>query len=874
MAGVQPRESRSTPGRVLNSVAAKQSYSVASVWENSAVLTNSQQQAIDVISASCSQRPLPKQLAEGSLPTPDTTPVPATPLSPSSVEGTELSFAGTGFEDVTLQNSSDFYRWLSELEAARSSETEEKFRRYSAALEGHLATCDILLATVKEVLDLFDRLREQHRAVAGRTNALHDTCERLVAERTQLEELAAAIRSKLAYFDELEAVAAQFQSAAGSVDSADFLPLLKRLDDCIAYVAANPQYADAATYAVKFRQLQARALTAVRTKVQIVLRGAAAQVQAAAREAGAQGAGQPPPAPLQLSAGAAADGASAALLYVRFRAAAEPALKDLLQGIEQRAQQSQASWCWEAADAHLPDALQDYARLLKDCQQLYCETRLALMQAPVAAYMRQLASQPLPSLLRSGCGHLMQACAQESQLFEQFFPATAARGGGTSLAPLVDPLCTLLYDAVRPALITVQDIDGLCELVDILRTEVMEEQLGRRGDAVAPLEPMLQRTLADIQERLTFRAQAFVREEVAGFVPKAGDLDYPERLQNLAPPPVPAAQAAPEPGAGFAQEDGGGTAAQAVDELPVSSNGQAAAADGAATGGTGEAGADAAAEQYQSWYPPVQRTLSLLSKLYRGVDARIFNGLAHEAVLAATASVQDAARQILKSKGVMDSQLFAIKQLLALREQIAPFEADFAVVERDLDFTHMRDYLRRTLSGQLPLFSLRADSAMGQLLGKGVPRIAESQVDSKKELERALKSTCESYIMHVTKLTVEPLLSFITKVTAARVAAQQTGGTAKPLREQAFAVPERVAELVGRVREALHTALPAAVAKMKLYLTNPSTHAILFKPVKSNVAEAHGQIAALLESEYPGDEAAAIGLTSSDDLAALLDSLS
>jgi hypothetical protein len=34
------------------------------------------------------------------------------------------------------------------------------------------------------------------------------------------------------------------------------------------------------------------------------------------------------------------------------------------------------------------------------------------------------------------------------------------------------------------------------------------------------------------------------------------------------------------------------------------------------------------------------------------------------------------------------------------------------------------------------------------------------------------------------------------------------------------------------------------------------------------------QIAALLESEYPRDEAAAIGLTSSDDLAALLDSLS
>ena len=44
----------------------------------------------------------------------------------------------------------------------------------------------------------------------------------------------------------------------------------------------------------------------------------------------------------------------------------------------------------------------------------------------------------------------------------------------------------------------------------------------------------------------------------------------------------------------------------------------------------------------------------------------------------------------------------------------------------------MRDYLRRTLSGQLPLFSLSSDNAVVQLLGKGGPRIAESQVDSKK----------------------------------------------------------------------------------------------------------------------------------------------
>ena len=59
---------------------------------------------------------------------------------------------------------------------------------------------------------------------------------------------------------------------------------------------------------------------------------------------------------------------------------------------------------------------------------------------------------------------------------------------------------------------------------------------------------------------------------------------------------------------------------------------------------------------------------------------------------------------------------------------------------------------------------------------------------------------------------------------------------------QAFAAPERVAELVGRVREALGGALPAAAAKMRLYLPSPATRAILLKPIKSNVAEAHGQV--------------------------------
>ena len=56
------------------------------------------------------------------------------------------------------------------------------------------------------------------------------------------------------------------------------------------------------------------------------------------------------------------------------------------------------------------------------------------------------------------------------------------------------------------------------------------------------------------------------------------------------------------------------------------------------------------------------------------------------------------------------------------------------------------------------------------------------QVDSKKELEKQVKASCEAFIMAVTKLTVEPMLSFITKVTAVKVATSSS--SSKRLREQ------------------------------------------------------------------------------------------
>ena len=58
----------------------------------------------------------------------------------------------------------------------------------------------------------------------------------------------------------------------------------------------------------------------------------------------------------------------------------------------------------------------------------------------------------------------------EHQLFEHLFPGLDP--SASALSPLVDTLADILYDALRPAYIHLQDISALCQLVDILQREV------------------------------------------------------------------------------------------------------------------------------------------------------------------------------------------------------------------------------------------------------------------------------------------------------------------------------------------------------------------------------------------------------------------
>ncbi|KAJ4761121.1 Conserved oligomeric Golgi complex subunit 3 [Rhynchospora pubera] len=409
----------------------------------------------------------------------------------------------------------------------------------------------------------------------------------------------------------------------------------------------------------------------------------------------------------------------------------------------------------------------------------------------------------------------LAVCQFEHQLFDHFFPSSSK--DVSSLAPLMDPLCNYLYDTLRPRLIHEANLDALCELVDILKVEVLGEQLSRRGESVAGLRPTLQRILADIHERIAFCARTHIRVEISNYRLSDEDLDYPKKLERTV-------EAASTPPNG--------------DNLDVC----------------------------ETWFRPLEKTVSCLSKLYHCLEPAVFTGLSQEAVEFCSISIQNASKSIAKKSGQMDGQLFLIKNLLILREQIAPFDLEFSVTHKELDFSHM-----------LEDFDWSRSTSLARTIS---PRILESQIDAKKELEKSLKATCEEFIMAITKLVVDPMLSFVTKVTAVKAALSSANQgqksdsvLTKPLKSQAFASPDKVAEVVQKVRDAIEQELPRIMAKMKLYLQNPSTRLILFKPIKTNIIEAHVQLQKLLNSEYSAEEIHSIGILSIQDLQSQLDSL-
>ena len=213
--------------------------------------------------------------------------------------------------------------------------------------------------------------------------------------------------------------------------------------------------------------------------------------------------------------------------------------------------------------------------------------------------------------------------------------------------------------------------------------------------------------LQDVQERLVYRTSVYIRSDILGYAPAPGDLAYPEKLEMM--------EAIAEQLAAKEEERRGHSRQNSSSSIVSTTSMEVGALT---SGGAKTYSGTSPADLHGMWYPPVRRALLTLSKLYRCLEKPIFTGLSQEVchlhniapdifpctyvhrssyiissqvLSACLENVANAASSISSAKGKQssDGQLFEIKHLLILREQIAPFQTEFKVLCVNIFLSYM-----------------------------------------------------------------------------------------------------------------------------------------------------------------------------------------
>ena len=313
-----------------------------------------------------------------------------------------------------------------------------------------------------------------------------------------------------------------------------------------------------------------------------------------------------------------------------------------------------------------------------------------------------------------------------------------------------------------------------------------------------PAARAISNVIQDAQERLIFCANSMLTKQVVRFKAKPADLDYPEKLIKQK-------------------------------EEKEKKNDSTSTTD-----------AEQQLEQaYLSWFPPMRTVLRVLSKIFRVVEPVVFEDMARTSVQACTKSLSEGAVYIKKRSGDLDGDLFLVKHLLILREQLSPFDLEWQTVERQLDFSDAGKAVARFWANRnRRVFSMStSENALVSLLREGVS-VQESRIDSKRDLEEALRSACNDFISHTTGDLIGEISDLVAKCRSSE---------SQSITIQSYLGPASALPLLEKTVEGMAPVLEKLRKKMTLYLESSATQNILLKPVSRRVVRTTEEFKKLME---------------------------
>lgn len=655
----------------------------------------------------------------------------------------------------------------------------------SDAITTQLKHTTSLRLALRASINIAEDLSNRHAQLLRHSSELSASADRLKDEEQILSKHAEDIGRPLRHYDAVDRIGVLVgvifkgnntirASAKVKVDDDEFPELLDQLDMAVEFFGREsggkraleeakkkPSMSGNVEYFRRALALQEAALNLIRLAVAERIATTAQQISGSLKN------------PVQ------ADQLEASVIYTRFHGISARSGK-LLALVKARLHKDQA-----------------YQELLQACQTAYCSHREKLLQATVQEHMEKLKQEHGPvGMTRLASVFLIRLCTVETGLYLDFFgtgknDSTTLKDG--TFQAYLTRLCSALHRTIRRGLVTMLDLDTLCQMVSVLREERTQAM---ESPKTLPAARAISTVIQDAQERLIYSANTTLTKNVVRFKATPADLDYPARLEQKV-----------------------------------------------------EATADAEKQLeqvYESWFPPIRTVLRVLSKIFRVVEPVVFEDMARTAVQACTKSLQEGAAYIKKRSGARHGNLFLVKHLLTLREQLSPFDLQWQTVERQLDFSEAGTAVARFWANRnRRVFSMSTnENALVSLLREGVS-IQESRVDSKRDLEEALRSSCNDFIGDTTKTLIGDISGLVTLCNSSE---------SREMSIQTHLTPDSLLETLTKTSDDLVTEVDVLQGQMSLYLESSATQNILLKPVSRKVVKVLEDLRKLLSSAIDWDD--------------------
>ncbi|MFH4974928.1 hypothetical protein AB6A40_001637 [Gnathostoma spinigerum] len=722
-------------------------------------------------------------------------------------------------------------------------------------------------------IQMLNALLSNYELITERTSSLHDACDRMMANQTELAAGSEELHAALHYYTQYDRIIKYLGSQKISVTGQVFTQILSTIVECLTFLHQHPGHKDAAAYIEKYEYCLSRAIAVIRVNVMADLE---ASIQAV-RDHQCQ---------LQLEdyANPYADDDTFALLYGVFAVRAG-AVKTAI-GV---------------AESHFK-GVTEFESMVADCYQTYFSIRNQLLSPAIEKTIDRLLSQHKNSscaLTRSGCTFLLRLCDDEYRLFNQFFITEGVSSSSLSASPVfrtkefgqssaaftssamssfdefIESICRMFYDVLRPIIIHNTHLETLSELCNILKIEMIEERCGlmmslisdklkdsnvsnEENGPVTCISPsfnprngfirVMSELVGDIAERIVHRTAIYCESDIANYHPSEGDLAYPEKLIMI-------------------KNIENETSASNKDEK--SSNGKPIPST-------------SAVDLHCLWYPTVRRTVVCLSKLYKCVDHGVFQSLARDLLSTCCESLERASDQIktrnrenqTRDQRALDGELFVIKHLLILREQTSPYRIIPAsclhcghlngepVVQRDysFDLSKIKASATNLFSDRQRWFELNSNNAFLEFLLQVPISVSEHSGDSRRIIDIHLKKHCNILIKAAAGMVVSELSGFMDKVE------QLSNASEFNVRDSEITKCESMNNYVSQAYRRLVKFWPEILSTFNMYIGVRDTEEVLLQPVRRRIVEEFSRCCKFVEKNFDDEERQIAGVPSTEQV--------